>query len=100
MTPQYTRHKRTTLAIATAVAAGALLATGVTTGTAAAQADATAAATPLAAPVQLSASARTSLLQERQAEAATTAQQIGLGAQEKLVVKDVVKDADGTVHTR
>jgi len=32
VTPLYARHKRTTLAIATAVAAGALLATGMTTG--------------------------------------------------------------------
>ncbi|MFI7006434.1 M4 family metallopeptidase [Streptomyces sp. NPDC050145] len=29
-----------------------------------------------------------------------TASSLGLGAKEKLVVKDVVKDADGTVHTR
>ncbi|MCB5164531.1 M4 family metallopeptidase [Streptomyces bambusae] len=31
---------------------------------------------------------------------AATARSLGLGAKEKLVVKDVVKDADGTVHTR
>lgn len=31
---------------------------------------------------------------------AATAHSIGLGVEEKLVVKDVVKDADGTVHTR
>ncbi|GAA2775116.1 M4 family metallopeptidase [Kitasatospora cinereorecta] len=31
---------------------------------------------------------------------AATAQALGLGANEKLVVKDVIKDADGTVHTR
>ncbi|SEB65157.1 M4 family metallopeptidase [Streptomyces sp. TLI_105] len=31
---------------------------------------------------------------------AVTAQSLGLGAKEKLVVKDVIKDADGTVHTR
>ncbi|MET8685245.1 M4 family metallopeptidase [Streptomyces sp. NPDC004732] len=29
-----------------------------------------------------------------------TAHSLGLGAKEKLVVKDVIKDADGTVHTR
>ncbi|WP_405797339.1 M4 family metallopeptidase [Streptomyces longwoodensis] len=99
MSPLYTRHKRTTLAIATAVAAGALLTTGLTTGAGAAPAGP--AAKPLAAaPTVLSTAARTSLLQKAQADAAETAQQIGLGAQEKLVVKDVVKDADGTVHTR
>ncbi|MET8772656.1 M4 family metallopeptidase [Streptomyces sp. NPDC004658] len=96
MSPLYARHKRTTLAIATAVAAGALLATGVTTS-----ATAQTAAKPLAAaPTALSAAARTTLIQQAQADAAGTARQIGLGAQEKLVVKDVVKDADGTVHTR
>ncbi|MEW2289033.1 M4 family metallopeptidase [Streptomyces sp. NPDC047841] len=96
MSPLYARHKRTTLAIATAVAAGALLATGVTTS-----ATAQPAAKPLAAaPTALSAAARTTLIQQAQADAAGTARKIGLGAQEKLVVKDVVKDADGTVHTR
>ncbi|MFJ9823646.1 M4 family metallopeptidase [Streptomyces sp. NPDC101160] len=34
------------------------------------------------------------------ASVAATAQSLGLGAKEKLVVKDVIKDADGTVHTR
>ena len=102
MTPLYARHKRTTLAIATAVAAGALLTTGLATGTAAAQvpADSAGKATLAGAPVQLSAAARTSLIKEQQADATDTAQEIGLGAKEKLVVKDVVKDADGAVHTR
>ncbi|KOG74724.1 MULTISPECIES: M4 family metallopeptidase [Streptomyces] len=96
MSPLYARHKRTTLAIATAVAAGALLATGVTTS-----ATAQPTAKPLAAaPTALSAAARTTLIQQAQADAAGTARQIGLGAQEKLVAKDVVKDVDGTLHTR
>ncbi|MGW3313557.1 M4 family metallopeptidase [Streptomyces sp. NPDC001073] len=99
MTPLYARHKRTTLAIATAVAAGALLATGVTTG-ASAQPAAGKAAPLAAAPQLLSGSARTALVKEKQAAAPETAQQIGLGTKEKLVVKDVVKDVDGTVHTR
>ncbi|MFF3918796.1 M4 family metallopeptidase [Streptomyces sp. NPDC001852] len=97
MTPLYTRHKRATLVIATAVAAGALLSTGLTTtATAAGKSSATLAAAPAA----LSDSARMSLIQKAQADATQTARQLGLGAKEKLVVKDVVKDADGTVHTR
>ncbi|KKD03684.1 M4 family metallopeptidase [Streptomyces sp. WM6386] len=102
MTPVYARHKRTTLAIATAVAAGALLTTGLTGGTAAAQspAEATGRATLASAPLQLSPAARTTLINQQQAGASDTAQEIGLGAKEKLVVKDVVKDVDGTVHTR
>jgi Zn-dependent metalloprotease len=102
VTPLYARHKRTTLAIATAVAAGALLTTGLTTG-ASAQTEASpiGRVTPLAAsPVQLSASARTALIQKADAAKTETARRIGLGAKEKLVVRDVVKDADGTVHTR
>ncbi|NUO43928.1 MAG: peptidase M4 [Streptomyces sp.] len=102
MTPLYARHKRTTLAIATAVAAGALLTTGLATGTAAAQtpAETSGKATLAAAPLQLSPAARTTLIKQQQAGAADTAAEIGLGAKEKLVVKDVVKDTDGTVHTR
>ncbi|MFE0453155.1 M4 family metallopeptidase [Streptomyces sp. NPDC058914] len=101
MTPLYARHKRTTLAIATAVAAGALVTTGLTGGPAAAQtpADSTS-AKPLAVPTALAPAARTALIQDQQADAPATAREIGLGAQEKLVVRDVIRDADGTVHTR
>ncbi|MEU8855200.1 MULTISPECIES: M4 family metallopeptidase [Streptomyces] len=102
MTHFYARHKRTTLAIATAVAAGSLLATGMTTG-AAARTAALPAGTPAplaGSPLQLSASARTALIRQADASTAETAQEIGLGAQEKLLVRDVVKDVDGTVHTR
>ncbi|KAB1143633.1 peptidase M4 [Streptomyces luteolifulvus] len=103
MSHLYARHKRTTTAIATVVAAGALLTTGLTATAATAQvpADSAGKAAALAgAPVQLSAAARTSLIEQQQAGAAGTAQEIGLGVKEKLVVKDVVKDADGAVHTR
>jgi Zn-dependent metalloprotease len=82
----YARHKRTTLAIATTVAAGALLTTGLTTVSASAQTPAD--------------STGSALIQQQQDASAGTAQEIGLGAEEKLVVRDVVKDADGTVHTR
>ncbi|MFF7855910.1 M4 family metallopeptidase [Streptomyces sp. NPDC007904] len=100
MTPLYARHQRTALAVATTVVAGALLTTGLTTGTAAADSAPAGKPAPAGAPVLLSAAARTSLIQEQQASATETAGEIGLGAKEKLVVKDVVKDADGTVHTR
>ncbi|GAA2917785.1 M4 family metallopeptidase [Streptomyces mexicanus] len=101
MTPRIARHKRTTLAVATAVATAALLGTGLTTSASAQTPAGTTAHAPLAAaPTALTAAARTSLLQQAQADAAGTARQIGLGAQEKLVAKDVVRDTDGTVHTR
>ncbi|MFJ6308405.1 M4 family metallopeptidase [Streptomyces althioticus] len=100
MTPLYARRRRTALAAATAVAAGALLTTGLATGTA--TADSAPDGKPVlgSAPVLLSAAARTSLIQEQQSTASGTADAIGLGAKEKLIVKDVVKDVDGTVHTR
>ncbi|MEV5154905.1 M4 family metallopeptidase [Streptomyces werraensis] len=102
MTPLYARRRRTALAAATAVAAGALLTTGLAAGTATADPAPAPAGKPVmgGTPVLLSAAARTSLIQEQQATAAETADAIGLGAQEKLIVKDVVKDVDGTVHTR
>ncbi|WP_307783670.1 M4 family metallopeptidase [Streptomyces spinoverrucosus] len=97
-TPRITRpHRRTTLAIATAVAAGALLTTSLTSASAQPPAEPTArAATPLA----LSPTARTALIQQADTEKTDTASEIGLGTQEELVVRDVVKDADGTLHTR
>ncbi|MFF7475902.1 M4 family metallopeptidase [Streptomyces sp. NPDC008092] len=55
---------------------------------------------PAHAAVKLSPSQRAELLRDASGERAATAKAIGLGTQEKLVVKDVVKDADGTLHTR
>ncbi|MFJ2260679.1 M4 family metallopeptidase [Streptomyces sp. NPDC087844] len=100
MTPLYARRNRTTLAIATAVAAGALLTTGLTTGASAQTPVEKSDATLAAAPVQLTPAARTSLIAKADAATTETADEIGLGADEKLVVRDVLKDADGTTHTR
>ncbi|MEE1754572.1 M4 family metallopeptidase [Streptomyces sp. SP18CS02] len=56
---------------------------------------------PSASALPLSAAQRAGALQQAQAGAATTARGIGLDTtKEQLVVRDVVKDADGTVHTR
>ncbi|MFJ8083416.1 M4 family metallopeptidase [Streptomyces sp. NPDC096205] len=52
------------------------------------------------AALPLTASARATAIATAQDRAASTARELGLGTQEKLVVRDVVKDADGTVHTR
>jgi len=40
------------------------------------------------------------LIKSAKQRTTATARTIGLGTKEKLVVKDVVKDADGTLHTR
>ncbi|MFD3559294.1 M4 family metallopeptidase [Streptomyces sp. NPDC058686] len=99
MSPHISRFtmKRSTLAIATAVAAGALLTAGMTTG---ASAQPVADATPGAAPMKLSGAARAGLLQDADAKKAETAKALNLGSKEKLVVRDVVKDRDGATHTR
>ncbi|MFJ8636328.1 M4 family metallopeptidase [Streptomyces sp. NPDC093568] len=53
-----------------------------------------------AAQTSLTPVGRTALIKTAQSAAAGTAERIGLGGNEKLVVKDVIKDADGTTHTR
>ena len=89
------------------IAAAAMLAVGVQSGTAIAAPDssstalpATAKANPGALPAKLSPAQRAELLREANATKAATAEELGLGSQEKLVVRDVVKDVDGTTHTR
>jgi len=90
------------------IAAAALLAVGIQGGAAtAAPESATAApaaavkgADPGALPAKLSPAQRAELLREANATKAATAEELGLGATEKLVVRDVVKDVDGTTHTR
>lgn len=60
------------------------------------------AATPRAGAAQtsLTPARRTVLVKSARSAAADTARRIGLGAKEKLVVKNVIADADGTTHTR
>ncbi|MFS0694348.1 M4 family metallopeptidase [Streptomyces nitrosporeus] len=50
--------------------------------------------------VGLSAAKREKLLRNAAADGPATARRLKLGDREKLVPRDVVKDADGTVHTR
>nr|WSZ98597.1 M4 family metallopeptidase [Streptomyces sp. NBC_00857] len=88
------------------IAAAALLTVGVQAGTATAQPDSAPAAPvagkadPGALPRSLSPAQRAALIREADATKAETAKDLGLGAQEKLVVRDVVQDVDGTTHTR
>ncbi|MGW0907934.1 M4 family metallopeptidase [Streptomyces sp. NPDC002853] len=103
-------HRRATAAGAlTAVAA--LIAVAFQTGPASAddpaisQAKAPAAAKigkadPGSLPVKLTPAQRAALLKDANATKAETAKDLGLGAKEKLVVRDVTKDGDGTTHTR
>ncbi|MEV7715543.1 peptidase M4, partial [Streptomyces sp. NPDC088270] len=89
------------------IAAAALLAVGVQTGSATATPSsataanaATAGADHGALAKQLSPSQRAELIRQADAGKAATAKDLGLGSQEKLVVKDVIQDNDGTTHTR
>ncbi|MEW2289217.1 M4 family metallopeptidase [Streptomyces sp. NPDC047841] len=59
-----------------------------------------AAARPGSGSVHLSPGQRRRLLDRAADAAPDTARSLGLGPQEELVPKDVVQDADGTVHTR
>ena len=93
-------------AVGALIAAAALLTVGVQAGTATAQPDSAPAAPvagkadPGALPRSLSPAQRAALIREADATKAETAKDLGLGAQEKLVVRDVVQDVDGTTHTR
>ncbi|WP_338783250.1 M4 family metallopeptidase [Streptomyces sp. DG1A-41] len=101
-----TSHRRTPRRTAAVALAGvaALIAAAVQGGTAtAAPAMAPSAAStahPGSESVRLTPAQRAALIREADAGKAGTAKDLGLGAKEKLVVRDVLKDRDGTVHTR
>ncbi|MER5179948.1 M4 family metallopeptidase [Streptomyces sp. NPDC002896] len=101
-TPRTTRRRAA--ATGALVAVAALLAVAVQTGAATAdvpqQAPAAGKPDKGALPAKLSPSQRAELIREANTTKADTADELGLGAKEKLVVRDVVKDRDGTVHTR
>ncbi|MCX2181744.1 M4 family metallopeptidase [Streptomyces sp. SKN60] len=89
------------------IAAAAMIAVGVQTGTATAdqlgaapQAQSAGKADPGKLPADLSPAQRAALIKAAQADSAATAQRLGLGAQEKLVVRDVVQSRDGSTYTR
>ncbi|MFE1801968.1 M4 family metallopeptidase [Streptomyces sp. NPDC059517] len=96
------RIPRQAAAAGALVATAALLAVGVQTVPAAAEP-----AAPHPSPVrsggltaELTPAQHTALIRSAAKKTGTTADSLGLGAKEKLLVKDVVKDNDGTLHTR
>ncbi|WP_330455859.1 M4 family metallopeptidase [Streptomyces sp. NBC_00820] len=93
--------KRTAVGAAL-VSTAALLAVGIQAGPATAKP-----AAPHPSPLRsggleakLSPSQQHALLKDAQQKTTATARTLGLGAKEKLVARDVVKDNDGTLHTR
>ncbi|MFB7933670.1 MULTISPECIES: M4 family metallopeptidase [Streptomyces] len=105
-----TSHRRTPhtprrTAVVALAGVAALIATAVQAGTATATPEnrapaAASKAKPGSESVRLTPAQRAALIREANAGKAETAKDLGLGAQEKLVVRDVLKDRDGTVHTR
>ncbi|MDQ0940615.1 M4 family metallopeptidase [Streptomyces sp. V1I1] len=101
-------HRRRTTATGALIATAALLAVGFQTGTSSADPARTAApaaakagkADPGALPLNLTPAQRAELIRKQSATTAATARELGLTAQEKLVVRDVTQDRDGTTHTR
>ncbi|MFD8307078.1 M4 family metallopeptidase [Streptomyces sp. NPDC059690] len=96
------RRRATALALASIGSLLTLAVTGHADATPAAPTPAKITAKPRAGalPASLTPARRAALVKSAQSAAADTAQHIGLGAKEKLLVKDVIKDADATTHTR
>ncbi|WP_030252758.1 M4 family metallopeptidase [Streptomyces violens] len=87
-------RRKSALRAAALVASAATVVLGLQSAPAGAQSDRETGA------VALSPGQRAAAVQDAQSGAAGTARAIGLGGKEKLVARDVIKDADGTVHTR
>ncbi|WP_406725400.1 M4 family metallopeptidase [Streptomyces sp. GD-15H] len=104
--PSHRRTPRTTRRTAAVALAGvaALVATAVQAGSATAAPDDTPSAVSRAdsgaESLRLTPAQRAELIREANATKADTAEDLGLGEKEKLVVRDVLKDRDGTVHVR
>jgi Zn-dependent metalloprotease len=99
-TSHITKRRVTGVAL---VGVSALLAAAVQSGAASAapgQAPRAGKVNPGAVTLKLTASQRAELIRDADAAKATTARDLGLGAGESLVARVVMKDADGTVHTR
>ncbi|MFE6332789.1 M4 family metallopeptidase [Streptomyces sp. NPDC057806] len=101
-----TPHRSTTRRAAAAALVGvaALIATAVQSGAATAAPEKAPSAAgkviPGAESVKLTPAQRAELIRTANATKAETAAELGLGAKEKLVVRDVLKDGNGTIHTR
>ncbi|MFI6686948.1 M4 family metallopeptidase [Streptomyces sp. NPDC050485] len=102
-------HRRRVTATGALFAAAALISVGVQAGNASASPEDSAATTALKAqavrnpgalPASLSPSQRAELIRKANSTTAATAKSLGLSPQEKLVVRDVAKDQNGTTHTR
>ncbi|MEU9919160.1 M4 family metallopeptidase [Streptomyces sp. NPDC051001] len=98
----HTMHRRA--AAVALVGVSALIAAAVQSGAASAAPEKAPSAAgkviPGAESVKLTPAQRAALIRTANATKADTAKELGLGAKEKLVVRDVLKDGNGTIHTR
>ncbi|MER6602985.1 M4 family metallopeptidase [Streptomyces parvus] len=104
-TPHNSRAPRTTRRLAALAATAAMVVAGVQAGSAVATPDddarTTAAKPATAAALGVNPAAqRATAIKSAQAEVSSAAKALKLGGQEKLIARDVIKDARGTVHTR
>ncbi|MEU8891406.1 M4 family metallopeptidase [Streptomyces sp. NPDC048442] len=88
------RMSKNTKRAAALAAAAAMVVVGVQAGSATAAPEKAQASSASAATLRVGA------IKSAQVNADSTARSLGLGGAEKLVARDVIKDADGTVHTR
>ncbi|MGR3937234.1 M4 family metallopeptidase [Streptomyces sp. BRA346] len=98
MRPHASSPRKKTIRAAALVASAAMVVIGIQTGSANAQPDNSREAGATA--LMLTSAERAASIKAAQADASAQADHLGLGAKEKLVARDVIKDADGTVHTR
>ncbi|MFE3387916.1 M4 family metallopeptidase [Streptomyces anulatus] len=105
-TPHNSRANRGTRRLAALAAVAAMVVAGVQAGSAVASPGGDDARTAAAAPSTAAAlgvnpsAQRATAIKSAQADASSAAKALKLGGQEKLIARDVVKDAKGTVHTR
>ncbi|MER6784419.1 M4 family metallopeptidase [Streptomyces sp. NPDC000658] len=99
-TPHTTRRAAAVALVGVSALIAAAVQSGAATAAPAQSPRAASQANPGAESLRLTPAQRAALIREADAAKAATAKELGLGAKEALVVRDVLKDADGTVHTR
>ncbi|MGW2620436.1 M4 family metallopeptidase [Streptomyces sp. NPDC001500] len=99
-TPHTTRRAAAVALVGVSALIAAAVQSGAATAAPAQSPRSASQANPGAESLRLTPAQRAALIREADAAKAATAKELGLGAKEALVVRDVLKDADGTVHTR
>ncbi|WP_415925717.1 M4 family metallopeptidase [Streptomyces scabiei] len=99
-TPHTTRRAAAVALVGVSALIAAAVQSGAATAAPAQSPRAAGQSNPGAESLRLTPAQRAALIRDADAGKAATAKELGLGAKEALVVRDVIKDVDGTVHTR